>query len=363
MVSATSGVVSLRLSLARPEHDARCCAPALSFAQARVRKRHWWRASSASRRSRCCCPSSRCGRAPRSRARAGSRAARPRRRAGERREGEGQERRDRELERGGALARGGHCDGGLHGWDRIPVTDACKTVARFERGRREGGGRAHGASLAAAAPGRRASHRLPRRPVTVRRLRAPCFRRARRLDCRRAMREPFRIKVVEPLAARRRARSASACSRRPAQPLQGARRQRLRRPADRQRHLGDERPPVGRAHDGRRVLRGQPELLPLRGRRARHLRLPARHPHPPGPRGREPAVLDACSSRATSCPNNIHFDTTRANVEHQGAEALRPGRSTRGSTRTAMHPFKGNMDPAKLDRAHHASSGASACRS
>ncbi len=47
-------------------------------------------------------------------------------------------------------------------------------------------------------------------------------------------------------------------------------------------------------------------------------------------------------------PNNVHFDTTRANVEHQDAEAvdlvipegLEPAR---------VHPFKGNMDTLRLD--------------
>jgi tryptophanase len=48
-------------------------------------------------------------------------------------------------------------------------------------------------------------------------------------------------------------------------------------------------------------------------------------------------------------PNNTHFDTTRANVEYQGAEAmdlpipeaLQPA---------AEHPFKGNMDTSELQR-------------
>jgi len=50
-------------------------------------------------------------------------------------------------------------------------------------------------------------------------------------------------------------------------------------------------------------------------------------------------------------PNNIHFDTTRANVEHQGAIAL-DCVIDEGLDPTVDHPFKGNMSLTKLAAAY-----------
>lgn len=66
-------------------------------------------------------------------------------------------------------------------------------------------------------------------------------------------------------------------------------------------------------------------------------------------RAAEKILFTVTGGAARVIPNNTHFDTTRANIEFTGAQAidlpipegLQPG---------VRHPFKGNMDPAALEQ-------------
>jgi len=64
-------------------------------------------------------------------------------------------------------------------------------------------------------------------------------------------------------------------------------------------------------------------------------------------RAAEKILFSVAVSEGDVVPNNTHFDTTRANVEYRGAEALdlvEPG----GTDPAAILPFKGNMDVDRL---------------
>jgi tryptophanase len=69
-------------------------------------------------------------------------------------------------------------------------------------------------------------------------------------------------------------------------------------------------------------------------------------------RAAEHILMSALVTKGSVVPNNAHFDTTRAHVEHAGGEA-RDVPITEASQPQALHPFKGNMDIDALDRLVH----------
>jgi tryptophanase len=79
-------------------------------------------------------------------------------------------------------------------------------------------------------------------------------------------------------------------------------------------------------------LTGLPEVIPVHQGRAA-----------------EWILFSVVAGPGSVVPNNTHFDTTRANVEYQGAEA-RDMVIPEGRDPAVDHPFKGNMDLGALER-------------
>ena len=81
-----------------------------------------------------------------------------------------------------------------------------------------------------------------------------------------------------------------------------------------------------------RELTGMPHILPTHQGRAS-----------------ERILFELIGGLGKVIPSNNHFDTTRANIEHSGARAVDLV-IDEGTRPRSQHPFKGNLDPRKLER-------------
>ncbi len=73
-------------------------------------------------------------------------------------------------------------------------------------------------------------------------------------------------------------------------------------------------------------------------------------------RAAEKIIFTVLGGEGKIIPNNTHFDTTRANVEYTGAQAVDLV-IAEGRDPSSQHPFKGNMDTAALDAFLQANQG------
>ena len=161
--------------------------------------------------------------------------------------------------------------------------------------------------------------------------------------------EPFRIKSVESVKFTHREERGEGARGGGLQRLPPPRGGRPHRPPDRLRHGRHVGGAVGRDHAGRRVLRGEPLLLPLPRRRPGPHRLPAHHPHPPGARGgADPLPQRAEARRASS--RTTTTSTRRARTSRSRRREARDLVIAEGRVPAALHPFKGNIDLDALER-------------
>jgi hypothetical protein len=89
---------------------------------------------------------------------------------------------------------------------------------------------------------------------------------------------------------------------------------------------------------------GPPQSVPAKPSPAKSTRSPTHQG-----RAAEKILFTATCGSGQVVPNNTHFDTTRAHIEFTGASAVDLP-VAEGLLPAALHPFKGIMDVAALER-------------